>query len=172
MVEFSAALVLLVIGIFIPIFDFGVIPLRWILWQEALNIDARRLARCENFSTAKNTLTDNTSLTMYNTRIDGVNLISPDCDLVISMVYPPYDYYVAQAPNEIRAEWLPGGPKSPCYYEMEVNAVVEISPLFLWSGIKTPVPGLTVPLTCKTKARAHWENYGRNPVTNQFYVQE
>ena len=44
--EFSAALVLLIIGIIVPLLDLGVIPLHWILSHEIIASRAQQLAQC------------------------------------------------------------------------------------------------------------------------------
>jgi len=172
LVEFSAALILLVIGIFIPLLDLGVLPLRWILWQEALNTDVRRLAQSESFSKAITSLDTDGFLSMRLGHISGVKLLNAQCALIISTLNSPYETYTVQEPKSIKAAWLPGGAKSPCLYELEITSVIELSPLILLQGFSTSIPGLTKPFICTTKARAHWENYGRDPSTKQFFMNE
>lgn len=172
MVEFSAALVVLVIGILIPIVDLSVLPLRLMLWQEALNCDVRKLAQSENFSTAKNTLDTDPTLFMRQNRIDGVKLLDTNCLFVISMQTPPYESFTTDRINDIPPKWLPNGIKAPCTYELQISAKVEISPLILLNDVHTSVPGLTSPFTCITTARDHWENSGRNPITTQYFMNE
>ena len=67
---------------------------------------------------------------------------------------------------------------------MEVQADVEISPLFL-VNVPEPkdatatedrkpakIPGLNGPLTVTIEATANWENLGRDPVTKNFFLNE
>jgi hypothetical protein len=172
MAEFSAALVLLIVGIGIPLIDLGVLPFRWLLWQQLLTADVRKLAQSEKFSTAMTALDSNTALSVGLGTKAGVKLISSQCAIIITMLNEPRDVFIAEKPGAIEGAWLPGGAKSPCSYELEVTSVIALSPLILLNGIKSPIPGLTEPIICTTKARAHWENYGRDPYTKQFFMNE
>lgn len=172
MAEFSAALVLLIVGICIPLLDLCVIPIRWGLWQQSLNSDARKLAQSENLSSAMAALDTDPALSMRSGNIAGAKLRSAKCALVITMLNPPGEVFITKQPKSIESAWLPGGSRSPCSYELEITTLVEISPLFVLSGSKVAIPGLTEPFVCTTKSRAHWENYGRDPSTKQFFMNE
>jgi hypothetical protein len=172
LVEFAAAFVLLIIGIFIPLLDLSVIPVRWILAQEIITSEVRRLAQSENFSSAIRALDTDSSFKTLLTNLSGVKPQASTCVLVISMLNEPYESFIASAPKSILPEWLPEGKRSPCYYELETSTVLELSPLIVLDSLTISIPGLTRPFVVTTKARAHWENYGRNPATKQFYMNE
>jgi len=170
--EFTAALVVLVIGIVVPLVDLAAMPLHWILSQEIITSEARRLAQSESFSSAIAALDNDPLLRTRLLNLGGVKPLSTDCKLIISMLNKPYESFVANEPKSIPAEWLPEGKRSPCYYELEITVVQELSPLVVFNAFNTSIPGLTRPFICTIKARAHWENYGRNPVTKRFYMNE
>jgi len=170
--EFAAALVVLVLGIVIPLVDLGVLPLRWILSQEIITSEVQKLAQSENFSSTIAALDNDSLLRTKLANLGGVKPLSTKCVLIISMLNDPYETFVADEPKSITPQWLPEGKRSPCYYELETTAVVEISPLVLLNGLDKPIPGLTRPFICTIKGKAHWENYGRNPVTKKFYMNE
>jgi hypothetical protein len=48
----------------------------------------------------------------------------------------------------------------------------ELSPLILLNNISLPIPGLTKPFMCEIKSKARWENCGRDPVSQQFFINE
>ncbi len=172
MAEFSAALVLLIVGICIPLLNLAVMPLRWGLWQQGLNSDARKIAQSENFSSAIAALETDRSLSMRSSNISGAKLLSAKCALIITMLNSPGEVFIAEKPQTIEPAWLPDGKKSPCSYQLQITSDVAISPLFLLSGSKVKIPGLTEPFKCTTKALAHWENYGRDPATKRFFMNE
>ncbi len=172
MAEFSAALVFFIVGIGVPLLDLSVMPIRWVLWQQALNADVHKLAQSESFSNAVSALNFDSSLATRSIGVSGVKEQSSKCTLVITMLNPPGESFIAEEPKSIQAEWLPGGKRSPCSYELEISSLIQISPLILVSGSKISIPGLTSPLLCRTIARAHWENYGRDPLTKQFFMNE
>jgi len=172
LVEFSAALVLLITGIIIPLLDLSVLPLHWILSQEIINSEVRKLAQSENFGSAIAALDTDSSLRTQLTNLGGVKPLSTKCALVISMLNKPYEFFTVEEPQSILREWLPEGKRSPCYYELEISTVLELSPLVVLDKFSISVPGLTRPFICTIKARAHWENYGRDPVTKKFYMNE
>jgi hypothetical protein len=45
-------------------------------------------------------------------------------------------------------------------------------PLFMLNLGGASVPGLTRPFTTVIDSRAAWENFGCNPATKQFYINE
>jgi len=173
LVEFNAALVLLIIGFVLPLADLSVLPIRWLLAQEVITSEVRELAQSKSFSDAIERLADGSSLNTQLNRIGGVQLLSANCALVITMLNTPYEIFVASEPKNIRAEWLPNGNRSPCSYEIELSTNIELSPLImLRNSFIKDIPGLTKPFVWRVKERAHWESYGRNPTTKKFYINE
>ncbi len=170
--EFSAALVVLLIGILIPLLDLGVIPLHWILAHEIIASRVQQLAQCKSFSEAIDSLNTDSSLNIELANLGGVKLVSIKSNLIISKTSLPYETLVAEEPKSIPTDWLPGGKNSPCEYKLEVSALVELSPLALYSGLQANIPGLTKPFDCLIKINSQWENYGRDPITKQFYMNE
>ena len=73
------------------------------------------------------------------------------------------------AGDTIPAEWLPDGAKAPNLYSMELSADCAIAPFVEC----TPgLPGFTSPITMRLKAASPWENFGRDPATQEYYVNE
>ncbi len=181
--EFAAAFALLFIFFFIPLFDLGVMPIRWILSQEIVQTYARQLSLCETFSQALAKLQADPSLETKLSRLGGVTPKNIRCRLVASTVRdnPPKHLYIDK-PKNIPAEWLPNGRNAPIDYVVEVQADVELSPLFLVNlpapkdanEDKKPkkIPGLNGPLPLTINATANWENLGRDPVTKSFFIAE
>lgn len=61
---------------------------------------------------------------------------------------------------------------SPCSYEMELVVQAQFNPLITIKMGKTDIPGLSKPFTGLVTAKAPWENYGLNPVSKGFFINE
>lgn len=174
-VEFSAALILLVFFAFIPLLDLTIVPIRWMLAQELVNEYARKLALCESFHQSYRTMAADPSLSTRLHRLGGVYVQSLDLRMRISRVfnYPhaPETLEVAD-PTQIPADWLPDGAKAPCAYSLELNVSCFVSPAILLSDKGMSVPGLTKPFSFLITATHEWENVGRDPVTGKFFLNE
>jgi hypothetical protein len=144
----------------------------WLLAREIIASKVQSLAQCKTFSSAIDSLNTDSSLPLELAHLGGVKLVSIKPTLVVSMTGPPYENFVAEKPKSIPTDWLPEGKRSPCEYSLEVSALVELSPLVLCSGLNVDVPGLTRPIDCLIKINSPWENYARNPITKQFYMNE
>lgn len=172
MVEFAAALVVLLICILLPLLDFAVIPVHWLLSQEIVTHYAHRLAISQKFSQALAMLDADDSVTNQLLHLGGVKPQAINCCLVISQSQPPFETFVADSPKRIPPAWLPGGGKSPCNYEIKLSVQAEFSPLIVVKIFGTKIPGLTQPFTGVIEAKSAWENYGCDPATGQFYMNE
>jgi len=170
--EFSAALVLLIIGFLLPVLHLGIIPVHWLLSKEIVTKYVRKLALSETFSQAIETVNTDPSLQQWLSQLGGVNPETIKCRLVISRLAPPLETCVVEEPRKIPKAWLPEGPKSPCSYEIELSVTAQFNPLVLIRSGLGNVPGLTKPFTCVIDARTPWENFGRNPVSKEFFINE
>jgi hypothetical protein len=170
--EFTAAFTLLIIGIAIPLLDLGMMPINWLLSQEILTTETRRLAQSNTFKNALQSLEDNGALSSRIEHMGGVKLISIEGKLFISMLNEPYETCTVDTPGKVPPQWLPNGTKGPCDYDLDVTSTLQLTPLVILSGFSAEVPGLTRPFRCVVKSRAHWENTGRDPITKNFYLNE
>ncbi len=170
--EFSAALALLVMGILIPLLDLGIIPVHWLLSKEIVSSYVRKLALCETLSQAFTMVNTDPSLNNWLTQLGGVKTENIKCRLIISRLTPPLESFIAEQPRTIPSVWLPGGKKSPCSYEIELTADVKLDPLILINLGGSKIQGLTQPFDCAIGARAPWENYGCNPASKEFFINE
>lgn len=107
--EFGAALVVLVIGFTLPLLDLGILPLHWVLSQEIITSEARRLAQSKTFSGAIDALAADSSLATQLTKLGGVKPVSTKCVLIITMLNQPYESFTTDDPKSILPEWLPEG---------------------------------------------------------------
>jgi len=173
--DFAAAMVILVLVVFIPLLDLTILPIRWMLAREIINEYSRRLALCETFSKAYKTMQADPSLATRLLRLGGVESKDISLRLRISRVFitPRTDEHLfVYAPGRIPPAWLPGGEKSPCTYTLELTVDTLISPAILFSSKGVSVPGLTGPVPFRIGASHEWENLGRNPGTRAFYLNE
>ncbi len=118
MVEFGAAMVILILSFTLPLLDFGMIPIHWMLSQEIVTKYTSKLAVCQSFSQALAMLDADNSMIQQLSHLGGVTPQSTKCLLVISKIEPPLESFIADCPKTIPVAWLPGGAKSPCNYEI------------------------------------------------------
>ncbi len=173
--DFAAALVLLVILVFIPLLDLTIMPIRWMLAREIVDEYSRRLALCETFSKSYETVRADPSLATRLLRLGGVDCKDIGLKMRISRVFlnpRPAECLIVAAPGHIPLAWLPNGDKSPCTYSLELSVDILISPAILFAGNGFDVPGLTAPIPFQINAAHQWENLGRNPATKAFFVNE
>lgn len=173
--DFAAALVLLVIVVFIPLLDLTILPIRWMLAREIINDYSRRLALCETLSKSFQTMQADPSLATRLLRLGGVECKDISLRMRISRVFlnPHTDEILfVNAPGQIPPAWLPDGAKAPCTYTLELKVDTLISPAILFAGNGITVPGLTAPIAFQIGSSHEWENLGRDPGTKAFYLNE
>lgn len=170
--EFAASLTMLVMFFVIPLLDLGVIPVRWGLANHLINSYSINFARAETLSRAYEQLASDTGLPDLLKKIGGVNAKKLKLNFVITNPASPDKKYVVEEPRSIPAAWLPDSKTGPFQYELELAATVEISPLLTVNLGEKKVPGLNAPFTVEMTTSSHWENLGRNPNTNEFFMNE
>ncbi|MBX9720644.1 MAG: hypothetical protein K2X81_04565 [Candidatus Obscuribacterales bacterium] len=173
LVEFGAALSLLVSFVLVPVLNLSVIPLHWMMASEMINNMSRKLAFSESFSSARKAMAESPSLQDRLTSIAGIKVDTLDLNLrIVSVAGERIDVLLVSRPGEIPSDWLPNGAKSPCTYSLVLKTKLLISPAFLMSGVGFAVPGLTAPVPVPIVASRAWENLGKNPETGRFFMNE
>lgn len=170
--EFAAALTALILCVVVPLVDFGIIPVRWLLANQIVSSFAGSLSRSETLSTAYEKMNSDPTLRTLLTRIGGVTPRSIKLALVITKPADSSQQMVIDEPRSVPQNWLPDAPGGPFQYELQVSSLVEISPLVILNFGERKIPGLTAPFTMNLNSSSHWENLGRNPNTNEFYLNE
>jgi hypothetical protein len=173
--EFAAALMLLVVFVFIPLLDLAIVPIRWMMAQEIVNSYVRILALSESYGEAKRTMEADPSLRTRLLRLGGVEEQSLRLYLKITHVprdYEPIKFVEIGKPGTIPPQWLPDGAFAPCDYLLIIDAQLMIAPAVLvdWRGVS--VPGLTRPFPMQLRAAHEWSNLGRNPDTEKYVINE
>src|SRR5438105_2584211 len=85
--EFGPALIILVGVVLVPLLDFTIVPVRWLLAHELIEDYARRLALCETFSESRSVLNADPSLKVRLEHLGGVFLKDLSLNLRISRVF-------------------------------------------------------------------------------------
>lgn len=170
--EFAAALTVLVIFFVIPLLDLSVIPVRWGLANHIITSYSVNFARAETLSRAFEQLESDVNLQDLLKKIGGVNAKQLRLALVITKTATPDKKLVVSEPKHIPSEWLPDSPNGPFQYELELFATVEVSPMLLVNIGEKKIPGLNAPFTVTMTSSSNWENLGRNPNTNEFFINE
>ena len=171
-VEFGAALGLLIACVFLPMIDLSIVPVRWMMAQEIINAYSRQLAFCETFSQSYRTMEADPSLTTRLTNLGGIKVKSIQLYLRITRIAHNNETLVVEMPKRIPPEWLPNGSKSPCSYSLVLNVQSLLSPAVLFPGGGDLLPGVTAPFPMSISASHEWENFGKNPVTGKFFLNE
>lgn len=158
--------------VFIPLLDLTIVPIRWTLAQQLVDDYARRLALCETFSEARQTMDASPSLNEKLERIGGIRIEGLDLQLQITNLTDTVDI---TRPRSVPAEWLPNGAKRACTYTLNVNAHALLSPAILFAGGAdggTKIPGLNAPIPITITGSHQWANLAVNPVSRKFYLNE
>lgn len=156
----------------IPLLDLGVIPIRWGLANHLITSYSVNFARAETLSRAFEQLETDVNLQDLLKKIGGVTARQLRLALVITKSASPDKKLVVSEPKRIPADWLPDSPNGPFQYELELFATVEISPLLLINLGEKKIPGLNAPFAVTMTSSSNWENLGRNPNTNEFFMNE
>ncbi len=169
MSEFAAALIVLISFIFMPLLNISIIPVRYLMAQGVLNELSHRVVLCDKRSEASAMFAGDGSVWSKSLLSKcGVTVSNPKLTLTI-FGKEPADKLVVLAGDTIPAEWLQDGAKAPNLYSMELSADCAIAPFVEC----TPgLPGFTSPITMRLKAASPWENFGRDPATQEYYVNE
>lgn len=174
--EFVPALVILVCFVAIPLLDYTIVPIRWMLAQEIVSDYSRKLAFCETFSESFGKLQKEPSLITKLHNLGGIDIKGVNLHLRISRVAPQQrtgEFLMVDMPQRIPAEWLPNGGKAPCSYLLELQVDSRLSPAIMLPGSGGGLlPGVTAPVPLTISGAHEWENLGRDPVNGQFYVNE
>jgi hypothetical protein len=168
--EFGPALFMFIIFFFIPLIDLGFIPVRYVIALGVVDNLNKRMSMVEKMTDAQQLLKTDGWVTQLNHF--GVEVKSFELSLKIVSKANADDSVVVPLTSPITNDWLPDGSNCPCVYYLQLSVDTTISPLFTmnlpWSG----VPGLTAPVPINLFTSAAWENFGRDPDNNQFYLNE
>lgn len=173
--DFSAALILLIIFIFVPLIDLTIVPIRWMLAQELVNDYARKLSLCETFSESRKRMDADPSLRTRLRNLGGVTTDSINLRLRITRIfrYPhAEESFLAEEPGQVPAAWLPNGANAPCSYQLEVNVKSQMSPAILLPVPGISIPGLTKPVPLLISASHEWANCNPDPAADTFFLNE
>lgn len=173
--EFGVGLIILVVFILIPMLDFVVVPLRWMMAQEMVNNYARKLAMCETLSQSYATMHADPSLKELLQNIGGVDVKLIDMHIRISRLSPlktQTESYIVNQPGRIPAAWLPGIDNQNRLFSLELTVHSYMHPAVLLPGLPLPIPGITAPIPMLVTASHEWGNLGRNPRTGNYFINE
>jgi hypothetical protein len=174
-VEFAAAIILLIGFVAVPCLDLAIVPIRWIMAQQLIESYVRTLAMCETFTESLHTLDTDPSLTTRLVRLGGIQVESLNPTLKITRVLP--DQTAMQSveihiPRQIPAAWLPNGAFAPCTYALHIDARLSIAPAVLMTLKGMTIPGLTAPIPVLLHASHEWMNLGQDPNTEKYCINE
>lgn len=175
-VEFGAALALFVSMILVPIINYSVIPLRWILANQLVSTNARKMSFCETFSQSQRMLRSEPSLGKHLEDIGGIEVKSVDLGLLATRINgrgSDRDSLFIANPGQVPPHWLPDSTNGgPCTYSLVLKVSMNISPAIPVSSSGPKIMGLTAPFPATITVMREWENLGRDPVSGKFYLNE
>lgn len=165
--EFGPALIVLVCFIFLPLLNIAFLPVFSLATTGALNEFTHRLSLAEKRSDAYFQLHHDSGWRDFLGRW-GVRVHDPKLKLIICGKNEGDKCIVTESQN-IPSSWLPDGDKGPCVYSLELSVKADLPPL---CRACAGLPGFTGPITTTFHSRSQWENFGRDPATGQFYINE
>lgn len=166
--EFAGAIVLLIFAL-IPLVDLGIMIVRWNLASSIVNSFTRQLALCESFSAAHKKLEGDPNIFTTLENLGGVHPVASQLTLIITSKGKDM---VIERPRTIPAAWLPDANQGRNEYNLELAIDVEIAPLIVFPSFGKKIPGLTGAYPTRLVSHSHWENLGRNPATQEFFINE
>lgn len=167
--EFGAAIFMLFFCIVIPLIDLSIIPVRLGLGKSIVNHRVHQLAQSECLSEAFKSFADG-DFHSGLARIGGFNAKSTQLSLVATSVRNPAQSYAVSRAGAIPGDWLPGGPRGPCIYRLDLTVSAEIEPLITAHLPGVRIPGLTAAIPFQLHEESTWENLGCDPLSGEFFV--
>lgn len=162
--EFAPALLVLFF-LLIPLIDLVIAPIRCLVAAELLVDLTRKLALSKKWSEAVS-LSEADRWHQQFADKWGIKLKEPKLALICSNEFQSVTIPNGQA---IPPAWLPNGANAPCDYLLQMSMDAEISLLDLG---RVGFVDLREPIRLTLRANSHWENLGRDPDTNGFYINE
>lgn len=160
--EFGPALLIFILFVFVPLLDFGTLPIRYATAYNGLNQFVHRLAMAEKMSDAERMLKNERNLIKFLMTC-GVEVTQARLDLRIVNKANQEIKVVIPEPSPVPKEWQPDAVNGPFLYYLVLTTDMKISPLFLMSLPWEGIPGLTSPCLVRIETTAPWENLGRDP---------
>lgn len=151
--EFGVVLFVLIACLILPLVSVAIIGVRVTFAQTYADQIVNKLSRCETLSDAFKELATGD----HSNQLSG-GLANSHIALVIHS-YNNARSIEIQKPRNIPQAWLPGA--AQCEYILRLQGDVEI-----------PIPFLKMPIKIGIQSTAPWENFGRDPQTQQFYLNE
>ena len=171
--EFSAALMMFILFMFVPLLDCGIIPIRYAFAYGVLNVLTHRMALCEKVSQADQMLKTEKWWHANLTACD-IGIKSTSLNLKVVSKQNAETQVRIPEPAALPAQWQPDANAGPYFYYLELTTELEISPLFKMDMFGAGLPGLTGPATIAITTDADWENLGRDSESpaQDFYLNE
>lgn len=160
MSEFGAAFIAFITFAVLPLFDLGIVPVRYALAHEILNSQTHRMAVCTKVTEADKMLS--ASAWTGPLRAFGITIKQKSLSLRIVNKQNADKQVLIPAPAAVSTQWQPDSPSGPFFYYLELATDVSISPLLTLSAPWSGIPGMTGPATFRIVTNASWENVGRD----------
>ncbi len=164
--EFSAAFTIFVCCLLIPLLNLSVIPLRYVVAYALVSSLTHKAATAETRSQAIALANNSEYYQNFASRF-GFSLGASSLSIVCKN--RDSKFIILPEKKPIPAVWLPGGSRSDCNYLLQLETVVSIPPLFC---VGPKITALTAPVSVMITSNAPWENLGRDPSTEGFFINE
>lgn len=169
--EFGPALTIFVLCFFVPLIDLGFLPVRCGTAYGTVDQCVHRISRSETMSEAWSRLNNDNWWSTFMKKC-GITIDSKELALKIVSKEDKDKKVVVPFGSAVPADWLPNGPNGPCIYYLQLTVNTHIEPFFRLNFFGLGVPGLTEPAPMQFMSSAAWENLGRNPDTDKYFMNE
>lgn len=163
---------ILIICIFLPVLNLAIIPIRSGLASAHVSNFAKQLSLSERFSQAKEKLAAADGLVSRLKSIGGVDPKDARLSLIIDSMKHSGNQITVDRPGSIPAEWQPNGQHCQCEYVLSLSVDADVSPLIKVPLAGLNVPGLNAPILMTFSASAPFENLGRDPDSQEYFLNE
>jgi hypothetical protein len=169
MAEFAPALFVLLFGVMLPLLDLAFVPIRYATAYAMVKNQVQQLALSRTASDARQSLQRDGQ---WKARLAGCGAEVKRTELVMVVTDRSggrHTFSVGQK-GCIPSDLLPDGENAPCVYRLQLRLDLAIAPLLSLGG--NGIPGLTAPFPVTISMLSAWENLGRDPETQEFYLNE
>lgn len=166
MTEFASAFTILICCLLIPLINFSVVPVRYVVAFAMVSDMTHKLSFSETRGLAVRKASEPLA---YQNLAQNFGIALGASSLEVVCIDSNAQSETFSGSKEIPQSWLPGGSKGQCNYLLRIKTPIEIPPLFSFGP---RIAALTAPIPIEIISTTPWENLGCDPVTQKFYINE
>ncbi|HEY9785479.1 MAG TPA: hypothetical protein V6D17_08770 [Candidatus Obscuribacterales bacterium] len=167
MSEYSVSMAVFICFFLAPMVNVAIVPARYMLGQTFLDGVAHRLALSEKRSDAVRNFEKDGS---WKNAMAGLGANVKKASLSLVVCGKNQNQRIAMDRNApVPDDYLPDGKNGPSMYALDLSVEAAIAPIF---STTAGLPGFSKPINLTLHGRSQWENLGRDPDTDKYFLNE